>query len=78
MGSASKRTWTQYEELLGLERIVNRKFLSMLAENSQKIYEAKKPRVTPSYREYLLANSNFATGEGMAPFFPRRYAQPKY
>ena len=58
---AAKRTWTQYEELLGLERIVNRKFLSMLAEASQANYEKKKPRVTPSYRDYLLANSNFTS-----------------
>mmetsp|Transcript_35127 Transcript_35127/g.46248 ORF Transcript_35127/g.46248 Transcript_35127/m.46248 type:complete len:92 (+) Transcript_35127:487-762(+) len=70
---AAKRTWAQYEELLGLERIVNRKFLAMMADNGQANLEKKKPRATPSYRDYLLQNSNFADGEGMAPFFPRRY-----
>ena len=74
---AAKRTWAQYEELLGAERIVNRKFLAMVAEDGQKKLDKKK-RVKQSYRDYLLENSNFANGEGMAPFFPRRYMKKKY
>ena len=67
----AKRTWGAYEDLLGAERIVNRKFISMVAEESKnKLIKAGRK---DTYRHYLAANSNFATGEGMASLFPRRH-----
>ena len=49
----------------------------MVAEDGQKKL-AEKERKKQSYRDYLLENSNFADGEGMAPFYPRRYMKKKY
>lgn len=72
----AKRTWGAYEDLLGAERIVNRKFISMIAEESKdKLIKAGRK---DTYRAYLAQNSNFATGEGMATLFPRRQRSPKY
>ena len=72
----AKRTWGAYEDLLGSERIVNRKFISMIAEESKnKLVKAGRK---DTYRAYLAANSNFATGEGMHCLFPRRHRSPKY
>ena len=76
MGSVSKRNWDQFEDLLGSERIVNRKFVSMVAEQSKK--KLIKAGRTDTYRAYLASNSNFATGEGMSPFFPYRNKKGKY
>ena len=72
----AKRTWAAYEDLLGTERIVNRKFISMMADQSKdRLVKAGRK---DTYRDYLAANSNFASGEGMAPLFPRRHRSPKY
>ena len=75
-GAGAKRTWNAYEELLGQERVVNRKFLHIIAnENAKTLIKSGRKN---TYRDYLAKNSNFASGEGLGPFFPRRHRSPKY
>lgn len=75
-GAGSKKTWNAYEELLGQERVVNRKFLQMLAEENKKTLIKAGRKNT--YADYIAHNSNFGGGEKTGPFYPRRHRSPKY
>ena len=68
IGAGSKKTWKAYEELLGAERVTNRKFVSMVAEQSKR--KLKKAGRNHTYVDYLSNNTSFATGEGLDVFFP--------
>ena len=73
---AKNRNWDSYEHMMAQERLVNRKMLHMMAEQGKdKLTKAGR---NSTYRAYLSKNSNFASGEGMAPLFPRRHRSPKY
>lgn len=75
-GAGSKKTWNAFEELLGPERVVNRKFLHMLAQENKKTLVKAGRKET--YADYIATSSNFGGGKDNGPFFPRRHRSPKY